>query len=71
MPSEDFFDAFPDFELDPNVLVSEEFKRLARKRQWKLGSRTWKKMWNRFVNLEYNQHFGGSKLAGLGDWQEL
>lgn len=71
MSTEDFFDAFPDFELDPNVPVSEEFKRLARKRQWKRGSKTWNKMWNRFVNMEYDQHFGGNKFAGLSDWQRL
>ncbi|KAL5357415.1 hypothetical protein BJX96DRAFT_172499 [Aspergillus floccosus] len=71
MPAEDFFDGFPDFELNPNVPVSEEFKRLARKRQWKRGSKTWKKMWNRFINLEYDHHFGDNKLAGLADWQEL
>ncbi|KAL4892539.1 hypothetical protein BDV59DRAFT_43349 [Aspergillus ambiguus] len=71
MPPRGFFDAFPDFEVDPNIPISEEFKRLARKRQWKQGSKIWRKMWNRFINLEYDRYFGGSTPAGLEGWRQL
>ncbi|PLB51004.1 hypothetical protein P170DRAFT_474551 [Aspergillus steynii IBT 23096] len=66
-----YFRAFKDFEHFPDAPITEEFNRLAKLRQWKEGSPTWSKQWNRFVNLEYNRLVGKRELVTLEDWQIL
>lgn len=49
-PSEDsacfeFFDAFPDYQVDCNTTVFENFKRLALRRRWAVDSPTWRRQW--------------------------
>jgi hypothetical protein len=65
-----FFTDFPDFKPNADASVSAEFNRLASHRKWKMGSTTWRKMWNRCMALEYDRLFG-QNLSGLQDWQQL
>ncbi|KAF7156703.1 hypothetical protein CNMCM5623_000376 [Aspergillus felis] len=65
-----FFTDFPDFKPNPDASVSDEFNRLASHRKWKVGSKTWRKMWNRCMALEYDRLLG-QNLSGLQDWQQL
>ncbi|PKX99330.1 uncharacterized protein P174DRAFT_417013 [Aspergillus novofumigatus IBT 16806] len=65
-----FFTDFPDFKPNPDSSVSDEFKRLANYRKWKTGLKTWRKMWNRCMALEYDRLLG-KNLSGLQNWQQL
>ncbi|PYH93937.1 hypothetical protein BO71DRAFT_419687 [Aspergillus ellipticus CBS 707.79] len=65
-----FFSDFPAFQPDPDAPITAEFKRLAIQRQWKQGSKTWRKRWNRFIGMEYDRIIGNN-LRGLDDWREL
>ncbi|GAQ06271.1 hypothetical protein ALT_3592 [Aspergillus lentulus] len=65
-----FFTDFPDFKSNPDASVSDEFNRLANYRKWKTGSKTWRKMWNRCMALEYDRLLG-QNLSGLQNWQQL
>ncbi|RAL13508.1 uncharacterized protein BO97DRAFT_469814 [Aspergillus homomorphus CBS 101889] len=70
MTTSTFWHAFPDFQPNPAARITEEFKRLAAHRGWKSGSRTWRKRWNAFTNIEYDRIIGSS-LTSLGSWNEL
>lgn len=70
MTESSFFASFPTFQHNPNAAVSSEFHRLAQHRQWKQGSRNWKKNWNRCVNTEYDRILGNN-VVYLDDWIEL
>ncbi|PYH48003.1 uncharacterized protein BP01DRAFT_363190 [Aspergillus saccharolyticus JOP 1030-1] len=70
MPTSTFWQDFPDFELKPDAAMIDEFKRLAAQRGWKEGSKTWRKRWSAFINLEYDCVIGES-LTDLDSWREL
>ncbi|OJJ97749.1 hypothetical protein ASPACDRAFT_1858473 [Aspergillus aculeatus ATCC 16872] len=70
MTTSKFWLEFPDFKPNPHAPITEEFKRLAAQRGWKPGSRTWRKRWNAFVNIEYDRVIG-SRLASLEEWRKL
>ena len=70
MSETDFFDSFPDFQHNPKASISSEFRRLAKLRRWKQGSKNWKKNWNRCVNTEYDRLLG-KNVVGLDDWIDL
>ncbi|EAW19069.1 uncharacterized protein NFIA_090270 [Aspergillus fischeri NRRL 181] len=65
-----FFTDFSDFKPNPDASASDEFNRLANHRKWKIGSKTWRKMWNRCMALEYDRLLG-KNLSGLQSWQQL
>jgi hypothetical protein len=65
-----FFTDFPGFKPNPDASASDEFNRLASQRKWKTGSKTWRKMWNRCMALEYDRLLG-KNLDGLQSWQQL
>ncbi|RAL04625.1 uncharacterized protein BO80DRAFT_452173 [Aspergillus ibericus CBS 121593] len=64
------FSNFPDFKQNPDLPISVEFNRLASHRRWKKGSRTWCRVWNLCMNMEYDRVIG-SHLAELDDWRRL
>jgi hypothetical protein len=65
-----FFDQFPDFDCNPDSPISNEFKRLGKARNWRPGSKTWTKNWNRCMGNEYNRLIG-SRISNLETWQVM
>lgn len=65
-----FFDQFPDFDCNPDSPISDEFKRLGKARNWRPGSKTWTKNWNRCMGNEYNRLIG-SRISNLETWQVM
>ncbi|PYH78828.1 hypothetical protein BO82DRAFT_341789 [Aspergillus uvarum CBS 121591] len=70
MTTSKFWLDFPNFKPNPHAPITEEFTRLATQQGWKRGSKTWRKRWNAFVNIEYDRIIG-SRLASLDEWREL
>ncbi|PYI09686.1 hypothetical protein BO78DRAFT_308086 [Aspergillus sclerotiicarbonarius CBS 121057] len=64
------FSDFPDFKQTPDLPISVEFNRLASQRRWKKGSKTWCRVWNRCIDMEYDRVMG-NHLTGLDDWRRL
>ncbi|PWY65357.1 hypothetical protein BO94DRAFT_480115 [Aspergillus sclerotioniger CBS 115572] len=64
------FSDFPNFKQLPDLPISVEFYRLASQQRWKKGSKTWCKVWNRCINMEYDRVIG-KHLTGLDDWRRL
>jgi hypothetical protein len=65
-----FFDDFPGFVPDPSAHISENFARLAAHRQWKTGSKTYKRNWNKYVRMEFDSEYG-TNYNRLESWQKL
>lgn len=61
MPDDSFFASFPDFDHNPEASLSEEFARLGLHRNWRQGSKTWKKNWNRCINIERDRALPGDE----------
>ena len=70
MADNDFFDQFPGFEPNPTSKIGSEFARLARFKQWKRGSKTWKNNRNSFYVSQFISHYGGDSTR-LETWQNL
>ncbi|KAA8648342.1 uncharacterized protein ATNIH1004_004227 [Aspergillus tanneri] len=71
MSTTHFFDAFPNFRFNPNAPIGTEFHRLAQQRNWRKGSKTWRRNWNLYISSEYDRIIGQALPAGLEDWQDL
>lgn len=65
-----FFDDFPDFVPEPPAGLRENFARLAAHRQWKNGSKNYKRNWNKYVRMEFDSEFG-TNYTRLESWQNL
>ncbi|KAJ5660543.1 hypothetical protein N7507_006994 [Penicillium longicatenatum] len=65
-----YFASFSDFDHEPNSPVSEEFKRLAKWRGWKIGSKNWRKNWNRCITEQYDLLIG-DRINDLATWQQM
>jgi hypothetical protein len=63
---------FQDFNVpyDPDVPVSYLFGLVSKQRHWKPWSRTWKRNWNRCMQLEYERLIGCCN-KNLDTWQDL
>jgi len=55
---------------DCDISFIDEFHKLAKLRHWKVGSKTWKKNWEFFTQLE-NERLRHNSAAGLKAWQQL
>jgi hypothetical protein len=65
-----YFASFSGFDHEPNNPVSEEFKRLAKWRGWKTGSKNWRKNWNRCITEQYDLLIG-DRIDDLATWQQM
>jgi hypothetical protein len=65
-----FFDNFPGFAPDPSARLRENFARLAAHRQWQTGSKTYKRNWNKYVRMEFDNEYGAN-YSRLESWQNL
>lgn len=65
-----FFDDFPDFIPDGSASISVNFASLAAHRKWKNGSETYKRNWNKFVEMEFDREYG-TNYTRLESWQNL
>ena len=67
-----YLDRFPGFQRDPRRPLNEEFARLASFKQWRVGSKLYKREHTEFLRAEFDLHIGvieqGRKLE---DWQAL
>lgn len=70
MSTNSFFRQFPKFHHNTEAPIAEEFKRLGRQRNWKPGSKKWKKEWNVCMGFEYDRLIG-KRLTSLATWQQL
>lgn len=65
-----FFGAFPGFVPEPSASLRENFARLAAHRQWKNGSKNYKRNWNKYVRMEFDSEYG-TNYTRLESWQNL
>lgn len=65
-----FFHKYSDFDYNPRVPVSAEFKRLGRLRKWSPGSKTWRKKWNACMGEMYDISIG-NRICSLETWQKM
>ncbi|KUL84351.1 hypothetical protein ZTR_06331 [Talaromyces verruculosus] len=65
-----FFDDFPDFVPDDSASISVNFASLATHRKWKNGSKTYKRNWNKCVEMEFDKEYG-TNYTRLESWQNL
>jgi len=65
-----FFAIFDDFQSDPTAALTDEFSRLAVQRQWKPGSKAYRKNRRRCYIEEFNTHWG-KDASRLETWQAL
>ena len=70
--SSNYFDRFPGFLPNPQLLLHEEFERLARFRGWHTGSKQYGREQGRFLRAEFDLHLGRTESSRkLDDWQAL
>lgn len=68
----DYLDRFPDFQRDPQRPLNEEFTSLASFKQWRIGSKLYKREHTRFLRAEFDLHLGVVEQSRtLEDWQAL
>lgn len=65
-----FFEYFPDFVPDDSATISVNFASLAAHRKWKNGSKTYKRNWNKCVEMEFGKEYG-TNYTRLESWQNL
>lgn len=67
-----YLDHFPGFQRDPRRPLSEEFASLASFKQWRIGSRLYKREQTRFLCAEFDLRLGTVEQSRkLEDWQAL
>ncbi|KAK0515346.1 hypothetical protein JMJ35_002725 [Cladonia borealis] len=69
---EKYLDRFPGFQGDPRRPLNEEFARLASFKQWRIGSKVYKREHTKFLRAELDLHLGViEQCRKLEDWQVL
>ena len=67
-----YLDSFPGFQPDPRRTLNEEFDSLASFKQWRIGSKLYKREQTRFLRAEFDLHLGVIEQSRkLDDWQVL
>ena len=67
-----YLDRFPGFQQDPRRPLKEEFASLASFKQWRIGSKVYKREQTRFLRAEFDLHLGTVEQSRkLEDWQAL
>lgn len=66
-----FFAGFQGFKPDPTARLTDEFSRLAIHRNWKDGSKTYKRQWNKCMRSEFETAYANTDFSRLQSWQNL
>jgi hypothetical protein len=61
---------YPEFHPDPVAPLLDEFSRLAIQRNWKAGSKRYRKEWKDCVEENFTAEFG-QNASSLAGWQAL